>query len=273
MDRTIVVTGASDGIGAAAARAFAAQGERVVVVGRSPDKTRAVAEGIGAEHHLADFSRLEEVRDLADLLLERHERIDVLANNAGGIMGERTVTVDGYELTFQVNHLAPFLLTTLLLPRMLPVGGRVITTSSVAHRFGGTLDLDDLGSARRYSPERAYGASKLANILFTVELHRRYRADGLLSAAFHPGVVATGFSADSSTALRLLYRTGLSRFIRSPENGAETLLWLADGEEGVHWMSGGYYARRAPARCSKQSRDPALARGLWERSEQLTRPR
>ncbi len=271
MDRTIVVTGASDGIGAAAARAFAAQGDRVVVVGRSAEKTRTVAESIGAEHHLADFSRLEQVRDLADVLLERHERIDVLATNAGGIMGERTMTVDGHELTFQVNHLAPFLLTTLLLPRLVAAGGRVITTSSVAHRFGGRLDLDDLDSERRYSPERAYGASKLANILFTVELHRRFRAEGLLSAAFHPGVVATGFSADSSTALRLLYRTGLSRFIRSPENGAETLLWLADGAEGVDWTSGGYYAKRAPAHRSKQSRDPELARGLWERSVELTR--
>ena len=267
--KTIVITGASVGIGAAAARELTRRGETVVLVGRSPEKTRTIADELGAEFHLADFAELDQVRGLAATLLERHPRIDVLANNAGGIMGDRAETVDGHELTFQVNHLAPFLLTTLLADRLVESGATVIATSSVAHRLYSDLDLDDLDARRRYSPERAYGNAKLANILFTRELHRRYHPRGLSAAAFHPGVVATGFSSGSSSTLRFLYGTVLSRFIASPEKGASTLVWLAETPSGTAWQSGGYFAKSKPARLKKGVDDPALAAALWERSEAM----
>jgi NAD(P)-dependent dehydrogenase (short-subunit alcohol dehydrogenase family) len=268
-DRTIVLTGASDGIGAAAARALATRGEHVVVVGRSPDKTAAVARDIGAPYHVADFARLDDVRELAALLTERYERIDVLANNAGGLMGPHERTVDGFERTLQVNHLAPFLLTHELMPALLAARGRVITTSSVAARLFSRLHLDDLGNGRDYSPRKAYGDSKLANILFTAELHRRFHPRGLTAAAFHPGVVATNFAAETTDSMRLLYRTPLRRLTTSPAKGADTLVWLATAEPGRDWRSGGYYEKRRPARTSPQASDQALAAGLWERSAQL----
>jgi NAD(P)-dependent dehydrogenase (short-subunit alcohol dehydrogenase family) len=265
--KIIVITGASDGIGAAATRALSER-HTVVVVGRSPEKTRTVAEAVGATWLLSDFSALDDVRDLAATLLERYERIDVLANNAGGIMGPRTETVDGHELTFQVNHLAPFLLTNLLLPRLLESRASVIATSSIAHRYS-SLDLDDLDARAGYRPERAYGDAKLANILFTRELHRRFHEQGLSAASFHPGAVSTGFAAQSNSALRMLYTTVLSKLLRTPEQGAETLVWLAGGTPGVDWRSGDYFVKRAPAAIKRGAEDPALARGLWERSEAM----
>jgi len=273
--RTVLITGASDGIGAAAARALHDRGDRVVVIGRSPGKTRAVAESIGADHLLADFARLDEVRALAETLIDRYPQIDVLANNAGGIMGDRTETIDGHELTFQVNHLAPFLLTTLLLPRLIESKARVIQTSSVAHRLYSSFDLDDLDARKGYRAERAYGDAKLANILFTRELHRRFHGEGLSATAFHPGIVATGFSSGSKSGLRMLYGTVLSRFIASPEKGADTLVWLAtepERDDGTGWTSGGYYAKRTPAKESKDAADPAKAAELWRLSEEMVAP-
>jgi len=182
--RTVVITGASSGIGAAAARRFAALGATVAVVGRSPQKTAAVAEAIGAHPHLADFSRLDAVRELADDLLGRYPRIDVLANNAGGIFASRNTTADGHEMTFQVNYLAPFLLTNLLLRRLTqgPNEGRVVNTASMAYRWG-RLDLANLDrSGGRYSGQGAYGGAKLAMLLFTRELARRsQRASNAIS--------------------------------------------------------------------------------------------
>ncbi|HEY0240804.1 MAG TPA: SDR family NAD(P)-dependent oxidoreductase, partial [Friedmanniella sp.] len=184
-NQTIVITGASDGIGAAAARKLSAEGHEVVLVGRSPDKTAAVANELGAPYLVADFSDLAEVRTLADRLATTYPRIDVLANNAGGIMGHRQLTVDGFELTFQVNHLAPFLLTNLLLPVLTTSRAKVIQTASIAARMFGHLDLDDLGLEQGYSPDRAYGNGKLENILFTRELDRRFADQGIAAAAFH----------------------------------------------------------------------------------------
>src|SRR6478752_7317375 len=199
--RTIVITGASDGIGASAARTLAAQGENVVVVGRSKGKTERIAAEIGADYFVADFAELAQVRRLAAQLKEKHPRIDVLANNAGGIMGARELTVDGHEKTFQINHLAPFLLTTELLDLLTASRATIINTSSAANGFG-RLDLTDLNSERSYSTNRAYGTAKLANILFTAELQNRYGKDGIAAAAFHPGVVATNFAAESTSWFR-----------------------------------------------------------------------
>jgi NAD(P)-dependent dehydrogenase (short-subunit alcohol dehydrogenase family) len=266
--RTIVITGASDGIGASAARTLSKQGERVVVVGRSAEKTERIATEIGADHFVSDFADLSQVRALAAQLQETYARIDVLANNAGGIMGKRELTVDGHEKTFQVNHLAPFLLTTELMDVLTASNATVINTSSAANGFG-RLDLDDPDSARNYSTNRAYGTGKLANILFTAELHRRYGAEGITTAAFHPGVVATNFAAESTSPMRHAYKTFLNRFLLSPEQGADTLVWLATARPGQDWVSGAYYARRALAKANKQAYDAGLARELWDRSEEL----
>lgn len=267
-DRTIVITGASDGIGAAAAKRLSRSGENVVVVGRSPQKTAAVATDIGADHFVADFSDLAQVHELAGQLLERYPRIDVLANNAGGIMGERQVTIDGHEKVFQVNHLAPFLLTTLLLDRLVESRASVVNTSSVGNKLFGHVDIDDLDAEHDYRAQKAYGDSKLENILFTRELHRRYHSAGISTAAFHPGAVASNFGSDTSSRfLRLVYHTPLKHLaLVSPEKGSDLLVWLASATPGQDWTSGEYYSGHSIARANKQADDPELARELWDRS-------
>ncbi|ABK02461.1 short-chain dehydrogenase/reductase SDR [Arthrobacter sp. FB24] len=266
--RTIVITGASDGIGASAARTLAKAGEQVVVVGRSAEKTRAVAQEIGADYFVSDFADLSQVRALAVQLKEKYPRIDVLANNAGGIMGKRELTVDGHEKTFQVNHLAPFLLTTELMDVLTASNATVINTSSAANAFG-YVDINDLDAAGKYSTNKAYGTSKLENILFTTELHHRYNNAGISTAAFHPGGVATNFAAESTSWFRFAYKTIIKRFMLTPEQGADTLVWLATAKPGQDWMSGAYYAKRALAKANKQAYDAELARRLWDRSEVL----
>ncbi|BCW53734.1 MULTISPECIES: SDR family NAD(P)-dependent oxidoreductase [unclassified Arthrobacter] len=268
--RTIVITGASDGIGAAAARTLAKAGEQVVVVGRSAEKTRALAEEIGADFYLADFADLSQVRTLATELEEKYPRIDVLANNAGGMMGKRTLTVDGNELTFQVNHLAPFLLTTLLMDTLAASNAKIINTASAAN-YSGKMDLFDLKAEQGYRTYRAYGTGKLANILFTSELHRRFHDRGITTAAFHPGVVRTNFAADSTSPFRHAYKTLLNRFMLSPDQGADTMLWLINGTPGTDWISGAYYAKRALAKANPQAYDAELARGLWDKSDELVK--
>jgi len=264
--RTIIITGASDGIGAAAARTLAQAGEKVVIVGRSAEKTAAVAGELGADYFVCDFADLAQVRALATDLLQRYPRIDVLANNAGGIMGARETTVDGHEKTFQVNHLAPFLLTMLLADRLAASQARVINTSSAANSLFGKIDLDDLDAEHKYSANKAYGDAKLANILFTQELHRRYNEAGISTAAFHPGVVATSFSTASTSPMRFIYQSALKRFLLTPEEGADTLVWLATATPGSEWRSGAYYEKRKIAGANRQAYDPALAAGLWDRS-------
>jgi NAD(P)-dependent dehydrogenase (short-subunit alcohol dehydrogenase family) len=273
--RTVIITGASDGVGAAAARQLNRRGDSVVVVGRSPTKTTAVAEALGADHFVADFAELDQVRDLAGQLLQRYPRIDVLANNAGGVLGStRQVTVDGFEKTFQVNHLAPFLLTTLLLDRLVEAKASVINTSSVGNRWFGHIDITDLNHERGYKPQKAYGDAKLANILFTKELHRRYHGAGISTAAFHPGPVASNFGAEAHNPIaELVYRSPLTKlFLISPDKGADQLVWLASSTPGVDWASGEYYARRKPGRRNKQAGDPVLAQQLWDRSQEMVGP-
>jgi len=273
MTKTIVITGASDGIGAAAARQLADSGHRLLLVGRSAEKTRAVADDTGAEALTADFARLDDVRALAgridDLLGD--DGLDVLANNAGGIFGDRTPTVDGHEKTIQVNHLAPFLLTNLLLPRLLRSRGAVINTSSVGHRLFGDLDVDDLDNERRFSANKAYGDAKLANVLFAKSLHTRFHADGLSAVAFHPGTVRTNFAADSSSLMRLVYRSFLGRLILTGvEEGGSILRWFIEGTPDETWFSGAYYDERTLSnRVNPQVDDPALAEALWQKSAEL----
>ncbi|GHS86925.1 short-chain dehydrogenase [Actinomycetota bacterium] len=267
--RTVVLTGASDGIGAAAARALVTAGHQVVLVGRSPVKTAAVAAELGADHLLADYTRLDEVQALAATLRERYPHIDVLANNAGGIMGARETTVDGFEATLQVNHLAPFLLTHLLLDTLVASRATVIATSSAGARLFGQIDLADLQLERGWSSNHAYGNGKLANILFTRELHRRFGGQGVAAVAFHPGVVATNFAAETGGVMRAMYHTPLRRLLTTPAAGASTLEWLVEGRPGTDWQPGQFYTKRAVARTHAQADDPELARELWDRSEQL----
>jgi len=266
--KTVIVTGASDGIGAAAARILARQGDRVIVIGRSPIKTRAIAEEIGTECHVADFACLDQVRDLAAELRAGHPKIDVLLNNAGLIAGNRrTVTEDGHELTFQVNHLAAFLLTMLLKDRISAAQGRVITTSSQASTArDAKVVIDDLDMADGYHGLRAYKASKLANVLFTRELARRWGPAGVSAAAMHPGLVRSQWGRSGPNAVRLVVNSPLRLAMRSPERGADTLVWLSTTVPDQDWQSGGYFADRKPASAKADANDGALARALWDRS-------
>ncbi len=264
MSRVVVITGGSSGIGAAAARALRRQGATVAITGRS-DETERLAREIGADPHLADCAKLADVHALADRLLANYPRIDVLANNVGGVIATRQVTPDGHEKTLQVNHLGGFLLTLLLRERLEESNATVIDTSSGAHRIG-RIDFSDFENQRDYKAMRAYGTAKLMNILHASEINRRFR--GVSGVSFHPGVVATGFAREGAPLVRFFYEAAIGRFFMiSPEKGADTMVWLATTAPGEGWSPGGYYVRRKRARTSKQAHDPEVARELWERSE------
>jgi daunorubicin C-13 ketoreductase len=263
-DVTVVVTGASSGVGLAAAEAFARRGARVVLVGRDPGRLAAAVDRVRAtggpepDSFRADFTHLDEVRALGSYLIDHYPKIDVLANNAGGIVSSYARTADGFETTIQANHLAPFLLTNLLRERL--GGGRVVNTASDAHRKG-TVDPDDLtGGADRYSKWDAYGASKAANILFAAEAGRRW--PDVLSTSYHPGVVRSRFGADNPL-LAAFYR--FAPFLTTPEAGADTLVWLATAP-ALQVTQGGYYIKRRLRRPAAKAADPVLAARLWEAS-------
>jgi NAD(P)-dependent dehydrogenase (short-subunit alcohol dehydrogenase family) len=272
--KTVVITGASDGIGAVAARKLAGDGAELAIVGRSADKLARVAESIRSESgrapatFCADFTSLDEVRKLAHDLLEQLPQIHVLANNAGGVWPKRVVTPDGHEQTFQVNHLAPFLLTELLRDRLsASAPARIITTASTAHR-GGRLDLDDLDyERRRYSSMQVYGTTKLENILFTRELSRRLEGSGVTAVCLHPGTVLTGFGRDSWFSM-FTARPPVKWFFKTPEQGADTLVWLATAPAN-ELTPGDYYSSRKPGRPTKQAQDDDAARALWTKSAEL----
>ena len=269
-----VVTGATSGIGKAAAAALAQQGAEIIVVGRDPARAEATAAAIQASGapppkvEIADLARLDQVRALAGRLNQNLDRIDVLINNAGLVLNERRVTPDGYEHVFAVNHLAPFLLTNLLRPKLTASApARVITVSSDAHTAA-RLDLDDPNLEHGWSSWRSYSNSKLANILFTRELDGRLDGTGVTANCLHPGVVRTGFGRDA----RPLMRIGITiakPFMLSPERGADTIVYLASSPD-VAAKTGGYYVKREPREPSAAARDDGLARGLWETSERLT---
>jgi NAD(P)-dependent dehydrogenase (short-subunit alcohol dehydrogenase family) len=267
--KTIVITGASDGIGRVAAGRLSRQGHSVLVVGRSPEKTARVAADVGADFLTADFARLDDVRSLADAIRSKLDHIDVLVNNAGGVFGDRAPTADGYEKTFQVNHLAAFLLTNRLMDCLLDSGAAVINTSSVAAARYGRLDIDDLNNAKNFSPNKAYGDSKLANILFAKGLHKRFHPRGLSAVAFHPGNVATNFASETSSWFRFVYHTPLRWALISPERGARPLVQLAEGTPGQDWRSGAYYNRHKLGKTNPQADDEHLADQLWQRSQEM----
>ncbi|MGV0748424.1 SDR family NAD(P)-dependent oxidoreductase [Mycolicibacter minnesotensis] len=268
--RTIVITGASDGIGAVAARALAGPEVNLVVVGRSAQKLAPVAADAGATALTADFADLNQVRTLAKQIREQVGAIDVLLNNAGGTFAPGLRTAQGHEPNFGINHLAPFLLTNLLRDRLAAAGGAlVLNTSSIGNRFG-HVDLDDLDYRRRRAFEtRAYGTSKLMNILFTRGIAQRWADDGIISAAVHPGPVATSFGRDS-WFVGLLYRTPLRHLATiTPAKGATPLIELANRGADPE-INGVYFDRhRANGRENRQAHDPKLIDGLWTVSADL----
>jgi NAD(P)-dependent dehydrogenase (short-subunit alcohol dehydrogenase family) len=280
----VVITGATAGIGLAAAGELARRGARLGIVGRDPARAQesaariqaAAGGGAAVDVFLADMSSQRSVRRVAADMLARCPRIDVLVNNAGAMFDRRRLTDDGLELTWALNHLGPFLLTTLLLERLkASAPARIITTSSDNHKSA-RIDFDDLGADRRYAPIRRlvggptgrYAETKLANILFTVELARRLDGTGVTAYCFEPGLVATNFGRSNGLLARLTMAT-VRPFARSPAVGAETLVWLADARD-VAGPSGGYFADRRPATPSAAARDMGVARRLWELSEAQT---
>ncbi|MGE5682038.1 MAG: SDR family NAD(P)-dependent oxidoreductase, partial [Bacillota bacterium] len=224
--KTVVITGGSSGIGAAAAKALRESSADVIITGRS-EQTKLIAEETGCDYYLADYSRFSDVHKLAQTLLDNYPRIDVLANNAGALIAERRITIDGHEMTFQVNHLSAFLLTSLLKTRLEESNAVVINTSSAAHIYG-NIDFNDLESERSYNLFRAYANSKMMNILHAIEINRRFKR--VKAVSFHPGGVATGFSREHKGIMRLIYQSPLQNiFLIPPAKGADTLLWLING--------------------------------------------
>jgi NAD(P)-dependent dehydrogenase (short-subunit alcohol dehydrogenase family) len=277
--KRVIITGATGGIGLAAARELAHRGALLSIVARSESRAAAAAAqitaagGSGTEVDVlfADLSSQASIRKLAAEILAKHPRIDVLANNAGAVNSSRRLTEDGLELTWAVNHLAPFLLTTLLVERITAgAPARIITTSSGAHH-GAHIPFDDINAERGYGAGgfSRYGQTKLANILFTTELARRLEGTGVTANCFHPGFVASGFNRNNG-ALMAFGMTLARPFARSTTKGADTLVWLADAAE-VSSETGGYFANRKRRQPSAAAQDAAAARRLWELSEQETR--
>ncbi len=270
--QTVVVSGATSGIGQAAALELARLGAEVVILGRSAAKAQATQALIEAQvgrpcvrSFLADFESLDAVRRVAGELAELPQ-IDVLLNNAGVVHTKRELTVDGYEKTFAVNHLAPFLLTCLLMPKLLErPGARIVNTSSGAHRFG-RLVMEDLQSEQQYATMKAYGGSKLANLLFTTELARRLEGRDVGCWALHPGAVSTGIGTNNGWLGRAAQAL-LKPFFKSPAQGARTSIYLCSAP--VSAPNGSYFVDCEVEEMLPRAQDPAEAQALWAASERL----
>jgi len=273
--KTVLITGATSGIGRAAAIGLATIGARVGITGRDRSRAEAAAAEIArasgnpaVDVFVADMSSQSEVRRLADEVLTTYPRLDVLLNNVGGFWAHRHVTADGLEHTLAVNHLAPFLLTSLLLERLIASApARVVTVSSAAQSMG-KIDFDDLMGERRYSGQRAYNQSKLANVMFTYELARRLEGTGVTATALHPGVTRTGFGADDPNLMMTPIIAVLRPFMKSPTRGAKTAVFLASSPE-VDGVTGRYFADRKARKSQDSSYDAATTAQLWDVSAEL----
>jgi retinol dehydrogenase 14 len=267
--KTVLITGATSGIGRATALGLARMGAHLAITGRDRVRTEDAAREIRAaaggqvDVLVADLSSQSEVRRLAEEVLHSLSRIDVLINNVGGYWDTRHVTVDGLERTFALNHLAPFLLTNLLLDKLKQSApARVVTVSSNAHAAG-RIDFGDLQGERSYSGARAYSQSKLANILFSYELARRLLARSVTANALHPGLVNTSFGAEDPAGVQKLLVPLLRPFMKSPARGAATSIHLASAPD-LQRVTGRYFANSKPTRSSKPSFDEAVAARLWQ---------
>jgi NAD(P)-dependent dehydrogenase (short-subunit alcohol dehydrogenase family) len=273
--RVCVITGATRGIGRATAEGLARLGATLVLVVRRREDGAAVARALRHAHAAppaevvpADLASQHSIREAAEAIRAHHPALHVLINNAGTIPKDRETTVDGLEMQFAVNHLAYFLLTNLLLDRLMAgAPARIVNVSSGAHQ-GGTIDFADLQSERRYDPVRVYGRTKLANVLFTYELARRLEGTGVTANCLHPGVIATRLLAEYMN-LPLVGGAVARTFGGSPEAGAETSLHLA-ASPAVEGVTGKYFVESRATRSSRESYDEELQRRLWERSAELT---
>lgn len=273
MERTCLITGATSGIGRETARALAASGMTVALVARDRARGLATRDALRAETgnphvevHFADMASQGQLRTLAAEVLETYPRLHVLINNAGAVYARRVLTEDGLETTFAVNHMAPFLLTKLLLGRLQESSAaRVVNVNSKVHNQG-RLDLDDLQLARGYNPMRAYGNTKLYNLLCTYELARRLAGTGVTANALHPGLVATNIGQNAFGFLAYLTHP----FSVSVAEGAKTSIYLASSPE-VEGVSGQYFDKQRAVPSSKASYDEEAARRLWDATEALSR--
>ena len=272
--KTVLVTGGTGGIGKATAIGLAELGARVAITGRELTRTQQAATEISRESgnpavdaFAADMSSQAEVRRLATEVLAAYPRLDVLVNNVGGFWAHRHVTADGLERTFALNHLAPFLLTNLLLERLESTApARVVTVASNAQAMG-RIAFDDLQGTQHYVGSRAYNQSKLANVMFTYELARCLAGTGVTANALHPGVVRTGFGAEDPSVLTRAAMPFL-RFLKTPAQGALTSIYLASSAD-VEGISGRYFANRTPKSSNKLSYDATAASRLWDVSADL----
>jgi NAD(P)-dependent dehydrogenase (short-subunit alcohol dehydrogenase family) len=275
--KTVVATGATSGIGEVAVLALAGLGARIVFIARDEARAKATmqkleakAPGLGHRVHLADLSSMAETRKVSEAIAANEPRIDVLINNAGALFSGRRVTPEGLELTFALNHMAYFVLTEALRDKLIASApARIVSTSSSAHQ-GASLDFSDLQSANGYGGYKAYGRSKLANILFTRELARRLAGTGVTANCLHPGAVATRFGDESGGLIGLLIRVLRLSFI-SPEQGADTIVYLASSPEVAN-TSGGYFVKRKMTEPSAAAHDDGAAKSLWAESEKLASP-
>ena len=273
--KTVRITGGTGGIGMATAIGLASMGARVGITGRDRARAEAAAASIVRESgnpavdvFVADLSSQAEVRRLAAEVRVAYPRLDVLINNVGGFWAHRHVTADGLEHTFALNHLAPFLLTDLLLERLsASAPSRIVTVSSGAQSMG-KIDFDDLMGERTYSGQRAYNQSKLANVMFTYELSRRLQGIGVTATVLHPGVTSTGFGGEDMTRGWGPLIAVLRPFMRSPRRGAETSVYLASSAD-VEGVSGRYFADRKTRDSNKGSYDTATTARLWRLSAEL----
>jgi retinol dehydrogenase 14 len=276
--KTVLITGGTGGIGRAAAIGLSSMGARVGITGRDRARAEGAAAAIARESgnpaidiFVADMSSQADVRRLADEVLVAYPRLDVLLNNVGGFWAHRHVTADGLEHTFALNHLAPFLLTSLLLDRLIASApARIVTVSSGAQSLG-KIDFDDLMGERRYSGQQAYNQSKLANVMFTYELAKRIEGSGVTATVLHPGVTSTGFGSEDMARgwgpLIALMRP----FMKSPERGAETPIYLASSPE-AEGVTGRYFADRKAKKSHESSYDSATTGRLWDVSADLVGP-
>jgi NAD(P)-dependent dehydrogenase (short-subunit alcohol dehydrogenase family) len=273
--KVVLVTGGTGGIGKATATGLARLGARVGITGRDRARAEAAATDIrstsgnpAVDVFVADMSAQAQVRRLAHEVLDAYPRLDVLVNNVGGFWNTRRVTADGLEHTLAVNHLAPFLLTNLLLDRLrASAPARIVTLSSGAQAMG-RIDFEDLLGARSYSGQRAYNQSKLANVMFTYELARRLEGSGVTATVLHPGVVRTAFGAEDPARWHRVFLPVVRPFMESPERGADTPIYLASSPEVVG-VSGRYFANRKPKRSNRTSYDTAAQARLWQQSAEL----